>query len=182
MYRQIREQFINKISFFQKDILSDECDKDSGYEPDPVGFWAARLVMMRRRMMTLRIRIWWSPWQSGLQCMNQLQVTYHHSWRTMSWRKVEETKLRNILLCNSFYDFFEIISEHQYSIWQLQWPDFGLNLGRFETTQCSGRSTWFNFAEFPDPIVESVRWPHKPCFTFWSLNWIHCPVIDFIWH
>jgi len=26
----------------EKDILSDECDKDSGYEPDPVGFWAAR--------------------------------------------------------------------------------------------------------------------------------------------
>ena len=23
----------------QKDILSDECDKDSGYEPDQVHFW-----------------------------------------------------------------------------------------------------------------------------------------------
>ena len=23
----------------QKDILSDECDKDSGYEPDQVNFW-----------------------------------------------------------------------------------------------------------------------------------------------
>ena len=35
---------IFQVIFLQKDILSDECDKDSGYEPDPVGFWAARWV------------------------------------------------------------------------------------------------------------------------------------------
>ena len=45
---------IVKMSVLQKDILSDECDKDSGYEPDQVHLWprhtnAAKRAQFRQK-------------------------------------------------------------------------------------------------------------------------------------
>ena len=42
------------MSVLQKDILSDECDKDSGYEPDQVHLWprhtnAAKRAQFRQK-------------------------------------------------------------------------------------------------------------------------------------
>ena len=40
---------LSDMDYFQKDILSDECDKDSGYEPDQVNFWPRNHILSSKR-------------------------------------------------------------------------------------------------------------------------------------